>query len=262
MKEIKVQKQKLEDTVEARTKDLKQMIGMIKEKSENLFSTGNLLNSKAIELTTGSENQIVAASQIEVELSEVTGHSQKNSSNAEQANLITQGTLSKLDEIKNAAQNNMQEIGVIGNKIKVLEDIFKQTNLLALNAAIEAARAGRQGKGFAVVANEVKLLAERSKTASQEIVESANNGASVTESSNAIINQFIPEILKTVELIKNISVASIEQRDSIENINTSLKGFLEMINQHTTVAKEISDVSSEIDKLAKSLKEQVESLKI
>jgi len=262
MKTIEKQRISLETAVESRTQDLKHMIRLIKEKSERLFSTGDLLNSKAVELTSGADHQTKAAAQIENELNQVTGHSRKNTDNAQKANHITFSTLSQLDEIKNAAEKNIKEINAIRNKITVLEDIFQQTNLLSLNAAIEAARAGEHGKGFAVVANEVKILAERSKIASQEIVESANNGVEVSKSTGKIILEFIPEIHKTVELIQKISQASIEQRDSIENINDNLKGFLEIISHHTQVAKEISLVSSELDILAKSLKEQVTSMDV
>ena len=262
MKSVKLQRIKLEQAVNERTAELKQMIVVIKENGVNLFQLGNLLNEKSDVLTAGAHQQIDTASQIEVALQEITEHSSKNTENAGQANAITEHTLEQLDEVKLAAEKSMKEIGLITDKISFLEELFMQTNLLSLNASIEAARAGEHGRGFAVVAQEVRSLADRSKIASKDIVESAQKGADVSEKSGKTILGFVPEVRKTVELIREISNASVEQRDAIEQINNRLKEFLQFINQHTNVASEIANVSKEIDVLAKSLNDHVSRIVI
>uniref|UniRef100_UPI0005695A53 methyl-accepting chemotaxis protein n=1 Tax=Pseudomonas asplenii TaxID=53407 RepID=UPI0005695A53 len=110
-----------------------------------------------------------------------------------------------------AVRDTVSAMKTIADKISIVDDIAYQTNLLALNAAIEAARAGEHGKGFAVVAAEVRKLAERSQVAAQEISEVARSSVSLAERAGTLLDQMVPSITKTSDLVQEIAAASEEQ---------------------------------------------------
>lgn len=100
----------------------------------------------------------------------------------------------------------------IGEVVALINSIAAQTNLLALNATIEAARAGDAGRGFAVVAQEVKELANQTRTATEQISESVSAMQSVTDNTIMAI-QGIGEAINSLDTISKLIEDSIVEQD-------------------------------------------------
>jgi methyl-accepting chemotaxis protein len=151
--------------------------------------------------------------------------------------------------------------------IKTIDEIAFQTNLLALNAAVEAARAGEAGAGFAVVADEVRNLALRSAEAAKNTamliegtVKRVRGGSELVETSTNEFNTVAQSISGLGELIGEITTASVEQAQGIEQINKAVAEMDKVVQQNAASAEESAAASREMNAEADHLKRFVGDL--
>ena len=139
----------------------------------------------------------------------------------------------------------------IRNIIGVINSIAEQTNLLALNASIEAAHAGDAGKGFAVVAEEIRKLAEQSRSSTKKIEDIVNN-------INVRVNETVNNMNQVKESIRVMDSSALNTKESFDKIFASITELAKISSEVSAALDEINNQTMEITNQATNISSVVE----
>ncbi|MCF0191336.1 MAG: methyl-accepting chemotaxis protein [Marinilabiliaceae bacterium] len=241
---------------------LHNVLGEIRDASQQLALNANLISESSHSVSTGVNQQASMTDDMSSTMEEISGVIRQTASNATNMLKMSQHCISQGREGLEAVVNTQNFMHEISDKIEVITSIAEQTNILSLNASIEAARAGAAGKGFAVVANEIRNLAQMTQSAANDIISLVGNTVSASDKSEGMINGLLKEIEDTGRVVQTISAASAEQDDGTRSVNNSMSQMNVVTQQNAASLEELSSMAQELATLAKSLQSTTSFFKI
>ncbi|NVK87980.1 MAG: methyl-accepting chemotaxis protein [Gammaproteobacteria bacterium] len=273
----------------------------LSDAASNLNSVAMESSKSTAQTVNDMEHQKLEIEQIVTAITEMSATITDVAKNANDTAQATAETNAKVQEGKTIVEQTVEEINTLAKRVdesgKVIEQleqvsqniskvvdvirgIAEQTNLLALNAAIEAARAGEQGRGFAVVADEVRTLASRTQSSTEEIqhmieslIDTTNKAATTmeqgkrsatssverAEKAGQALNEIAASVVQIMDMNQQIATAAEEQSTVTDGINNGILAINETaektLNSTMVASQSTQKLNQEIQRLQTVVKQ-------
>lgn len=180
-------------------------------------------------------------------------YAQQASQRTEQARQCAGAGERMMQTVNVSMQGIVNQSAEMRGIVALIDSVAFQTNILALNAAIEAAHAGGHGRGFAIVAKEVGLLAQKSSHSTRDIQQLINRSLlQIDQGSQAVdlltgnLRQIIDLVNKCSALMGEISLASLNQGESIQDVTARIAALNQVARQTGTVVNAVTEASQRL----------------
>ncbi|MES2114091.1 MAG: methyl-accepting chemotaxis protein [Pseudomonadota bacterium] len=263
-------------TLTSMSRNLRATVSTMWESAVALQTMSGQITERTSFFSARAENQASSLEETAAAVEQITATVKQNADNAREANTLAidaSRIAAKGGDIVGEVVQTMTAINESSRKIveiiSVIDGIAFQTNILALNAAVEAARAGEQGRGFAVVASEVRSLAQRSATAAREVkalieesVAKIHIGSQLAEHAGSTMRDILSSVQQMTDMVNNITIASNEQRQGIEEVNRAISQMDQSIQENARIVELAQGRARELNEQAAHMKHTVEIFKL
>ena len=267
---------RIEESLNRIIEEMRETVGTIVRVSEDIDGGAGQLSTAAEDLAEACTSQAGDVSDLLSLMEDLGSAIEYNAKEAEEAvrisnlasaTLITNNQ--KMDELREAMRNINECSEQIVEVISTISDIGDEINMLSLNASIESARAGEAGRGFAVVAEQVKKLADESKSAAAQTadmirhtVEAVEIGVRIASETTSTMEEMQKGVKETNNRINGIVDKLRSEVDSIANINSNLNNIAGMVDNNSATSEETAAISSEQKRQVESLIELMERFRV
>ena len=256
--------------------NLHSILGDVRNNFGGMLSATADLATGNVDLSERTDSQAASLEETAASMEELTSTVKLNADRSTQGTEAARNALATADKGGEIMEKIVATIAAISDSsskitdiVGIINGIASQTNLLALNAAVEAARAGEAGRGFAVVATEVRNLAQRSATAAKEIKELIDNstekvrtGTVLASEAGSTMHEIIASVNNVTGIIRDISMASVEQSTGIGQVNEAVTQMDEVTQRNAALVQEATVATGSLERQGSKLMQALASFKL